>query len=55
MINPERLALILVSPLQRVRKTYELMFESATEETLLGDKVGFTTDLVEWNRGGYEA
>ena len=53
LIDPEDLAAIFVSPMQRARKTYEMMFNPATREKLL-DKVDFTADLVEWAYGDYE-
>ena len=53
LIDPEDLALIFVSPMQRARKTFELMFEPATRESLRA-KVDFTKDLVEWGYGDYE-
>ncbi|KAK3170996.1 hypothetical protein OEA41_003080 [Lepraria neglecta] len=53
LIDPEDLALVFVSPMQRARKTFELMFEPATRESLRA-KVDFTKDLVEWGYGDYE-
>ena len=54
LIDPSKLALTFVSPMQRARKTYDLMFEPATRQTLLEGKVRFTKDLVEWDCGDYE-
>ena len=53
LIDPEDLALVFVSPMQRARKTYELMFEPATRESFRA-KVDLTKDLVEWGYGDYE-
>lgn len=56
LIDPAKLAKVFVSPLQRARRTYELMFEPGTRQDLLegGKKVNFTPDLVEWKYGDYE-
>lgn len=51
LIDPKKLALVLVSPMQRACKTYDLMF---MDQTGLKDKVIFTEDLIEWNYGDYE-
>lgn len=54
LIDPERLARVFVSPLQRARKTYELMFEPETRRNLLESRVEYSTDLIEWQYGEYE-
>ena len=54
LIDPAKLALVLVSPMQRARKTYELMFDSETRHTLLDGKIHFTENLLEWQYGDYE-
>ena len=54
LIDPAKLSRVLVSPLQRARKTYELMFAPATRQNLLESKVIITADLMEWNYGDYE-
>jgi len=54
LIDPGKLVRVIVSPMQRARKTYELMFEPEVRQTLLEGKVEFSTDLVEWQYGDYE-
>ena len=54
LIDPVKLALVLISPMQRARKTYELMFAPATRRTLLKSKAIVTPELTEWNYGDYE-
>ena len=54
LIDPHKLALVLISPKQRARQTYDLMFSHATRQTLLKDKNSFTEQLVEWDYGDYD-
>ena len=54
MIDPAKLSLVLISPMQRARKTYELMFASATRQNLLESKAAVAPELTEWNYGDYE-
>jgi broad specificity phosphatase PhoE len=46
MLQKERFALVLVSPMQRARKTCELAG--------LGDQAEIDRNLLEWNYGDYE-
>jgi broad specificity phosphatase PhoE len=54
LIDPRKLVRILVSPMQRARKTYELMFAPDVRENLHEGKVEFSADLDEWQYGDYE-
>ncbi len=54
VIDPAKLSLVLISPMQRARQTYELMFTPTTQKTLLTSKAVVTPELTEWNYGDYE-
>ncbi|KAL9132861.1 MAG: hypothetical protein Q9175_005963 [Cornicularia normoerica] len=54
LIDPAKLALILISPMQRARKTYELMFAPTTRQIVLESKAIITPELTEWKYGDYE-
>ena len=54
MIDPAKLSLVLISPMQRARKTYELMFTLATRQNLLESKAVVAPELTEWYYGDYE-
>lgn len=54
LIDPAGLSLVLISPMQRARTTYELMFAPTTRQNLLKSKAIVTPELTEWNYGDYE-
>lgn len=62
LIDPARLAKVIISPRQRAQRTLELLFETAGNEKSLpaGSEgsgeldVNVTEDVTEWNYGEYE-
>ena len=55
LIDPSKLALVLVSPMRRATRTYELMFGLETLKLQHAEgKVRVAPQLLEWNYGDYE-
>ena len=54
LIDPAKLALVLISLMQRARQTYELMFTPAMRQNMLKSKAIVTPESTEWNHGDYE-
>jgi sedoheptulose-bisphosphatase len=53
IIDPSKLARIVISPRTRARRTYELLFDGATRRDL-EPRVEITEDIREWEYGLYE-
>ncbi len=53
IIDPSKLARILISPRTRARRTYELLFDGSTRGTLQ-ERVEIAEDIREWEYGLYE-
>jgi broad specificity phosphatase PhoE len=53
IIDPSRLARVFVSPRTRARRTYEILFDEASQHEL-GLKLEVTEDIREWEYGAYE-
>lgn len=53
IIDPSRIAHLFISPRTRARRTYELLFDGASQKQLEG-KSEITEDIREWEYGAYE-
>jgi len=53
IIDPSKIALVFISPRTRARRTYELLFDGASQ-TKLESKSEITEDIREWEYGAYE-
>jgi broad specificity phosphatase PhoE len=52
IIDPSRIAHLLVSPRTRARRTYDLLFDDPSKKEL-GDKAEIAEDIREWEYGAY--
>jgi len=53
LIDPSRIAHLFISPRTRARRTYELLFDGASQKEL-ESKSEVTEDIREWEYGTYE-
>lgn len=55
LLDPAKFAHVFVSPLQRARRTFELLLgDTQSKELVEQGKVTFTEDLLEWDYGEYD-
>jgi broad specificity phosphatase PhoE len=53
IIDPSRIAHLFISPRTRARRTYELLFDGASQKELQ-ERSEITEDIREWEYGAYE-
>lgn len=55
LIDPTRIAHVWVSPRKRAQHTFELLFGSGSDASIVdAERVTLTEDIAEWGYGDYE-